>query len=183
LRAVSCYNESNNFIIDCDINFGSKLPEAFSGGEFNGQIIGNGHKFTNIRANQTGEQGGIFYAIGSNAKITDLTFENVTYTMNTGATKSGNSYGVLAGKISSDATFENVEIKDAKLVLNPDMNSDPSVVYSIGLLCGNIVETGLDISGISCEVLENEYASCDIIFTVDDDAVGTVTITFIERQQ
>lgn len=155
-------NENCNFIIECDVNFrGNELPTVFSSLEFNGQIIGNGHRFFNITATQSGEQGGLFYAIGKNAKIVDLTIESATYKMVSGATKAGNSYGLLAGVISADAVFENVSIVDSKLVLTSSMNSRVSE-YNIGLLCGNPVETGIDISGITLEI-ENDVGDAQTV--------------------
>lgn len=173
---------NSNYIILKDIDFGGKaLPAAFSSVEFNGQIIGNGHKFHNISATQVGEQGGLFYGIGKDAEIKDLTIENATYTMGTGATKMGNNYGLLAGKISAEATFENVSILDSKLVItsklsNPDNN--------IGLLCGNIVNTGIDIIGISLEVLNDEN-DLHIVEAEADYSYpnGHVVITVTEKPQ
>ena len=181
-------NENCNFIIECDINFkGKALPTAFFNTdpekqkEFNGQIIGNGHKFYNIAATQSGEQGGLFYAIGKNAKISDLTIESATYKMVSGATKAGNSYGLLAGVISADAVFENVSIVDSKLVLTSSMNSRVSE-YNIGLLCGNPVETGIDISGITLEIENDEGDAQTVTGQPDSDTPnGDITVIFTAK--
>jgi hypothetical protein len=107
-------------------------------GNLTGSIKGNGHKFTNIELKQTNNSkvnAGLFGNLTEEASITDLTFENVTFTMEKGTRVAGASFGLLAGTISDGAALTNVNI------LNGVIQIDSSCYfgvndYSIGLLCG-----------------------------------------------
>ena len=166
-----------NYIILADLDFkGTSLPSAFFNYTFEGQIIGNGHKFSNISLVQdvASQQGGIFYEIGSNARIENLAFENLSYTIQQGSTKNDNSFGLLAGKIIDGAELENVTVSGS-LYIGSGMNA--TVEYTIGLLCGNVIETGIDISNITAQPINSSEVEVDIL--IEDDAVGSLTIDFV----
>ena len=128
-----------NYEIHADLDFTDKnWPSSLMYGNFTGSIKGNGHKFTNIELKQTNNSkvnAGLFGNLTEEASITDLTFENVTFTMEKGTRVAGASFGLLAGTISDGAALTNVNI------LNGVIQIDSSCYfgvndYSIGLLCG-----------------------------------------------
>ena len=128
-----------NYEIHADLDFTDEnWPSSLMYGNFTGSIKGNGHKFTNIELKQTNNSkvnAGLFGNITEEASITDLTFENVTFTIEKGTRVAGASFGLLAGTLSDDAALSNVNI------LNGVIQIDSSCYfgvndYSIGLLCG-----------------------------------------------
>lgn len=97
-----------------DINW----PSAFVYGNFQGKIIGNGHTFKNITVthnNNTKASVGLFGNITESASITDLTFENVTLTLESGSNKQDVNIALFAGIISEKATLTNVTLKNSVL--------------------------------------------------------------------
>ena len=128
-----------NYEIHADLDFTDEnWPSSLMYGNFTGSIKGNGHKFTNIELEQTNNSkvnAGLFGNITEEASITDLTFENVTFTIEKGTRVAGASFGLFAGTISDGAALTNVNI------LNGVIQIDSSCYfgvndYSIGLLCG-----------------------------------------------
>lgn len=171
---------NGNYIIAKDIDFkNGSLPSVFTreGSVFEGQIIGNGHTISNIKVYQYesskggAAQGGLFYELGSNAKIENLNIENATYVITQGTIRVENSYGLLAGVIQDGASLEGLTLS-GKIILDKDFNTS-NASYNIGLLCGNYIETGIDISNITCEADE----AVGITVTVQNDAIGTVILS------
>lgn len=92
--------------IDC-----SSLPSVNALALFEGEINGNGCTVKNLKITGTignGGTGSLFGAIGSTAKINDITFEDidVTYTVNRG---SANIY-FICNSLAAGATFNNFTI-------------------------------------------------------------------------
>ena len=107
-------------------------------GNFNGSIVGNGHTMKNIELEQTNNSkvnAGLFGNLTEDAKISDVTIENVTFTIKKGALKVGTSFGLFAGTLSKDAEITNVKILSSALQVDSGcyFNTDD---YSIGLVCG-----------------------------------------------
>ena len=130
-----------NYIIEADLDFsvkGAIWPANFYKGQnqFTGQIIGNGHTLSNITVLQpTGaQQGGLFGFIGAGASISDLHFQNVTYTA-VGSRIQGSTIGLLAGTISDQATVDNVTVS-GKLLIDPSLYLDGVDVATYGMLAG-----------------------------------------------
>ena len=128
-----------NYEIHADLDFTDEnWPSSLMYGNFTGSIKGNGHKFTNIELKQTNNSkvnAGLFGNLTEEASITDLTFENVTFTIEKGTRVAGASFGLFAGTLSDGAELSNVNI------LNGVIQIDSSCYfgvndYSIGLLCG-----------------------------------------------
>ena len=128
-----------NYEIHADLDFTDEnWPSSLMYGNFTGSIKGNGHKFTNIELKQTNnskENAGLFGNLTEEASITDLTFENVTFTIEKGTRVAGASFGLFAGTLSDGAELSNINI------LNGVIQIDSSCYfgvndYSIGLLCG-----------------------------------------------
>lgn len=144
---------SGNYILDADLDFTDQIwPTAFMHGNFTGTIVGNGHKISNVAITQTNNSKvntGLFGYLTEKASISDVTFENITLTIQGGTRVTGASFGLLAGTVSDNAQVSNTAI-GGKLQIAADayFGTDD---YVIGLLCGT-GELAIDASGITCEV-------------------------------
>lgn len=169
-RADGCY------IINADLDFtGVVWSSTLARESFRGQIIGNGYKMSNITVNQTDTsvlRGGVFGGIDKDAVIKDITFENVTYNMKAGSLKAGASFGLLAGIIAEEAKIENVAVNGT---FNVSSEIYPNKEYSLGKLSGNIIETGIDASNITCNVIDNTEK---LTLEVSDN--GQITLSFVK---
>lgn len=130
---------SGNYEIHADLDFAEEnWPSSLMYGNFKGSIKGNGHKFSNITLEQTNNNkvnAGLFGALTEEASVSDVTFENVTFTIKKGTRTAGASFGLFAGSISDAAEVSKVEIKASTIQI--DSNCYFGVDdYSIGLLCG-----------------------------------------------
>ncbi len=157
-----------NYIICADLDFtGVTWDLLLATRTFGGTIVTEGDqpfKFSNITVKQRSSSSitrGLFGALGANAVIENISFENVTYEINLSQTLNLNTFfGLFAGQADANATLKNVSINGNlhftdQLVLNaPD-------VYTVGKLFALGTIEGIDASGIT--------------FTVDEDSNVTVT--------
>ena len=168
---------SGNYNIQADLDFeGKSWSSSLMHGNFSGTINGNGYSFKNITAKQTETSQlytGLFGNLTSDAKIIDLSFENVSFTIGVGSRMQGASFGLFAGRISSGATLEGVSVS-GKLSVTPSslITSDTE----IGLLCGMGDVGSIDISSISAEALLPPDDYTDPIELVIDGNVVSVVI-------
>lgn len=177
---------TGNYILLNDIDMsGENWPVAFSQRNFVGKFYGNGHKISNVNANQQGnyklDAYGLFGSIGATAEFHDITFENISYSI-AGALNDA-SFGLFAGEIADGVIFENVTISGGKLIISDALINDEimsayltSGMFEIGQLFGYGSAT-INTSGISCE-LETENSNIEI--NVSD--TGAVSITFLQQQ-
>ncbi len=147
-RSNGCYE------IYADLDF-EGLTWGFTG-DFSGVIEGNGHTISNITARQTNNSvafGGLFGRINESASITDITFENVSFTMAAGSRTQGAYFGLFAGYLNANATIKNVSVSGVFVigdvypltVRNPDGTTSPTYEgYSVGLLTGNNNTAGIE---------------------------------------
>ena len=166
-----------NYIICADLDFSSTVwSPVLTKGVFTGTILGNGYKFSNIsvvQADNTQMSSGLFGTISPEANISDLTFENVTYTIEAGSRKQGASIGLLAGTINEGAAFDDVTVS-GKLLISPKCY--PQAEYNVGLLCGNcLYYDGINYT-IDCQYSE-ETDNNPVTFEVDTTS-GRVNLTF-----
>jgi hypothetical protein len=167
---------AGNYVIHADLDFAEeKWPTALMHGKFEGIIQGNGHTFRNISFAQTNKSktnAGLFGQL-ENASITDVTFENVTFTIKGGTRVAGTAYGLLAGTLSDGVELSGVTITNSKLQIDSAcyFGTDD---YVIGLVCG-MGTTDIDYAGIVCEAVGDDPQS--IIITVKD---STVTVESVE---
>lgn len=147
--ANGCYE-----ILD-DLDFKGKIwPTASMYGNFSGRINGNGHVFKNIEVTQTQNSkvnAGLFGQLTENAEISDLTLENVCFTIKAGTRVPAN-YGLLAGTVSANATVENVKIVGGVLQIDSECYFGVDD-YSIGLVCGSGNDQCIENADISCSVV------------------------------
>ncbi len=172
---IKNFNLNGNYEILADLDFTDKIwPTAMMYGSFNGSIQGNGHTISNINLKQTDNakvNAGVFGNLTAQAKLQNVTFENVTFTIQKGARVTGASYGLLAGSITEGAVLENVQVLTSQLLIDSGCyfaNED----YTIGLISG-MGDAGLDISGITCEATGDAPEKLEI--TVTGNAV---TVSF-----
>lgn len=144
---------NGSYVIHSDLDFADEIwPSSLMYGNFNGTIQGNGHTFKNIKLEQTNNSkvnAGLFGNLTEKAAVTDVAFENITFTVKSGTRVAGTSYGLLAGTIAADAVISNVTVANSKLLIDSGcyFGTDD---YSIGLLCG-MGTAPVDYSGITCE--------------------------------
>ncbi len=148
-------------------------PSKLMDGNFSGTIIGNGHKICNVDLKQTNSaktNAGLFGVLGAKAKLQDLTFENITFTIQAGTRTAGSSFGLLAGTIHDEAVLENVKIENSKLVINADKAYFGTSDYAIGKFCGMGYKPSMDFSGITVELL-GENSKMELITSESDNEV------------
>lgn len=167
---------NGHYEIHADLDFTDEIwPTAFMYGNFNGEIKGNGHTIKNVELVQTNNSkvnAGLFGYLTDTAIISDLTFENVSFTIKNGTRVVGTSYGLFAGTISNTAQISNVKI------LNSTLKIDSSCYfgvddYSIGLVCGMGNAAVVDKAEIDCVVVGDNPETLDV--SVNGN---TVTIDF-----
>ncbi len=128
-----------NYEILADLDFSNEIwPTAFMYGNFTGSIKGNGHTIKNVdflQTNKSKVNAGLFGNITEKVNISDLNFENITFTIKAGTRVVGTSYGLFAGTISEKATLSNVSIKSSSLQIDSSCYFGVDD-YSIGLVCG-----------------------------------------------
>lgn len=139
---------NGNYILCADIDFAGEVwAPTLTTGKFTGQILGNGYKISNVsveQADATQIFGGIFGTLESSVRISDVTFENVTYKVGVGSRMPSASFGILAGEISSEAVLENVSIS-GELIIGQNINK--MCDYAWGLVSGSETDHGVDFSG------------------------------------
>ena len=168
---------NGSYVIHNDLDFTGEIwPTSLMHGSFTGTIQGNGHTFSNIEVTQTNNSktyAGLFGNLTETAAVTDLTLDNVTFTIKSGTRVAGTSYGLLAGSISSEALVANITITNSTLAVDSGcyFGTDD---YVIGLISGMGAPADLDASGITTAVVGDNPES--IVITVD----GTeVTLEFV----
>lgn len=151
---------SGNYEIMADLDFTGKWPTVFMHGNFSGTIIGNGHTFSNIYAEQTNKDklfSGLFGNIKNTAVITDLNLDNVTFLVKGGASKQGATFGLFAGQISEGAVLTNVSITNSVLQISSSISYNEYSSYIIGRVCGIGYDASvLNASGITVEAVNEE---------------------------
>lgn len=166
---------SGNYVIHEDLDFADETwPTALMHGSFAGTIQGNGHTFKNISFSQTNNSktnSGLFGQLTETAKLSDITFENVTFTIEGGTRMAGTTYGLLAGSVSDQAAVSGVAITGSKLQIDSGcyFGTDD---YTIGLVCG-MGAIDVDYSGITCQAVGD--APETVVITVNE---STVTVEF-----
>ena len=170
-------NLNGHYEICADLDFFDEIwPTTFMYGNFNGEIKGNGHTIKNVSFAQTNNSkanAGLFGQLTEKASIKDLTFQNVTFTVQSGTRVAGTNYGLLAGTISNDAVLEEIKIQESVLQIDSSCYFGVDD-YSIGLVCG-MGDDVLPDADITCAVVGDNPQR--ITVTLDGQKV---TLTFAE---
>lgn len=191
----------------------SEIVWNFSGYTFTGKFAGNGHTISNITSQQTDAtsknpqrvHGGLFGTFTAKARLKDITFENVAYTIAAGArpSKTGlatGSFGLFAGAVETgqkgesgtvtSANFEDVKIKGGKLLVggrslietSRGKPGQPITSFTVGTVIGNLFGGDLKNLGIQTEDIKAEAA----VHVYDQDKYGnsiygtTLKVTAVE---
>lgn len=171
-----------NYVICADLDFSNQIwSPTLAKGEFRGTILGNGHKFSNVKVTQGDtkqEAGGLFGKLAATATIKDLTVENLTYTVQAGTirqNKPSASFGAFAGVIADGATLSNVTVTNTKLLIDASaLITEYGVeVYAIGLFSSDGTYGEISTNGIVCELINNEENKLSL--TVNEDKTVTLT--------
>ena len=118
------------------------------------------------------QQGGLFGYIGAGASITDLHFENVTYTA-VGSKLQGSTFGLLCGTLSDQATLQNVTIS-GKLLIDPSLFLENVDGASYGILAGMGNAAGISTEQITVEATGDQKNR--VILSVNRET-GEITLT------
>lgn len=170
-------NASYEIMADLDFT-GIVWPPSLAKGKYTGTIRGNGYTFRNIAVAQADISqiyGGLFGILDTTARIEDLTFENVTYTLTVGSRMQDPSFGLLAGIMNEGATLDGVTFADCRIIIGKSCYPKETGGYKLGLLCGSGSATGVDLSGIRCELAEDAPETMHI--EVDSES-GEITLSF-----
>ena len=181
----------NDFIENADLNGYYKLyadldfkgvewPAVFQNGKFNGKIFGNNRTISNVSfesATRNRTSNGLFSSLGENAHIENVTFKNITETVDLAAAELANNQittvGLLAGSADIGASFTNVKIsgsivfgdKCADLVGN-DSFTAKTVIGSgstVGITEGEITVTKENKDNASFKLKTEEDGSISIV--------------------
>ncbi len=177
----------SNLEIMQDLEFSAlqAWPNALRNNDFEGTILGNGHKISGVTINSTtGASFGMFKSITKDAVIKDLTLENVTATIKSVYIKPGARYAILASTIEDGFEFENVSFENMKLQIHASASSIVTADYEIGLVCaeGYSDTLGVDISKFGYEVIESESDIFVLNITKDADQ-NRLLLEFIAKEQ
>lgn len=169
---------NGSYEIHADLDFTDAIwPTSLMYGNFNGTIKGNGHTFKNIAVTQTNNSkvnAGLFGSLTETANISDVTFENVTFTIQSGTRMAGTSYGLFAGTISDAAQISNVKILSSTLKIDSKCYFGVDD-YTIGLLCGMGNANVIADAQISCEATGDNPQNVKITVTGNEVTVEIVT--------
>lgn len=176
-QLVDNANLNGHYEICADLDFSEEIwPTVFMYGNFSGEILGNGHIVSNVSFAQTNNSkanAGLFGQLTEKASIKDLTFQNVTFTIQSGTRVAGTNYGLLAGTVSQGALLQNVKILSSALQIDSSCYFGVED-YSIGLVCG-----------MGSDVIPDAEISCSVVGD-DPDRIQvsveghSVTLTFAE---
>ena len=157
-----------NYILHADLDFSEEIwPTSLMYGNFTGSIQGNGHTIRNLALRQTNNSkvnAGLFGNLTEEARLSDLTFENVTFTIEAGTRVKGSSFGLFAGTISDGSAIENVSVTGSTLQIDSGcyFGADD---YSIGLVCGMGSDTKLNKAEIGCAAVGDAPETVNITVT------------------
>ena len=169
---------SGNYEIHADLDFADEIwPTSLMYGNFTGSIKGNGYTMKNIELTQTNNSkvnAGLFGYLTETANISDLTFENVTFTLKKGTRVVGTSYGLFAGTISDTATISNVKILGSSLKIDSACYFGVDD-YSIGLVCGMGNANVVDTAEITCEVVGKNPEKLNVIVNGNEVTIADAT--------
>lgn len=169
---------NGSYEIHADLDFADAIwPTSLMYGNFTGTIKGNGHTMKNIEVTQTNNSktnAGLFGNITEGASITDVTFENVTFTIQSGTRVAGTSYGLFAGTIADAATFSNIQIVGSTLKIDSGCYFGVDD-YTIGLLCGMGNADMIPNAEITCEATGDKPEQVQITVNGNEVTVDMIT--------
>ena len=161
--------------IYADLDFtGYEWPSVFANGEFSGKIFGKGHTISGVSIESTSRSrinNGLFSSLGDKAYIENITFENLTHTVNLMSVAPDSTFGLLAGRADDGASFKNVNVSGKILIGDSCASLAGNADYTIALL---FVEG--DKTGITYNVTAEKVNPGNTSFTLEQNDDGTVSI-------
>lgn len=170
---------SGNYNICADLDFTDEIwPSSLTYASFSGSIIGNGHTISNVKVTQTNNSKtnvGLFGNISESARIENVTFENISFTIEAGTRVAGTSYGLFAGSVSDGAAIDGVVLKNSALYVDSGayFGTDD---YSIGIVAG-MGTANVETDGITVGAVGDAPESIQVTLTD-----GEVTVLSTENQ-
>ncbi len=156
---------NGNYELFADLDFTDEIwPTTFVYGNFSGVIKGNGHTIKNVEITQTNNSkinAGLFGYLTDTADISDVNFDNITFTLKAGTRKVGTSYGLFAGTISEKATISGVSILNSRLQIDSACYFAVDD-FSVGLVCGMGDHTKISTAQIDCIAVGEKPENVDI---------------------
>ena len=154
-----------NYILHADLDFSDVIwPTNLVYGNFAGTIEGNGFAIRNVdlvQSNNSKVNAGLFGNLTETASISNVIFDNVSFTIKAGTRVKGATFGLFAGSISEAAQLDGVSIINSALKIDSGcyFGADD---YSIGLICGMGSDAKVDPSGITCIAVGDAPETVDI---------------------
>ena len=171
---IKAFSPSGCYEILADLDFtGKTWPTTLMYGNFTGTIQGNGHTISNVELKQTSNNKmncGLFGTVAEGACLENITFENITFSVEAGTRLQGAAYGLFAGSVSENANVQNVMITGSLMQIHAGANLN---TVSLGLISG-YGDAGLDSSGITCVAVNKQGEETVIVA----DESGMVSVTF-----
>lgn len=192
---------SGNYIIMSDIVI-TKWRSTYSKGTFTGSIISDkaagieggqdrtisGLSTDVIKADKNNKSVGLFGVIGASAKISGITFDNITVNFQGSAsTITERSYGLLAGSVEDGAQFTDVKVTNSKIVFQEymgesffksffDVDSETSEILNTTTNTINLIAEG-NITGITFTSNDVSIVGIPDNYNTEIDNNGTLTLT------
>ncbi len=170
--------ECTTYNLKADLDFANdKWPANLSTKEFKGVLNGENHTVSNVTVQQKNTSdtfGGLFGKLGANAKIQNVTFDNVNYEFTTGAVSQDEVYfGIFAGLVETGATVANVTMKNATMTLGKI--SANQNFYKVGLVTGNGIVDGLTTQTLTLKYRGTKYNGDNNVYFFATAEVDTTT--------
>lgn len=167
------------YVLHDDLDFSDEIwPTVLMYGNFGGTIQGNGHVIKNVELMQTNNSkvnAGVFGNLTDDAVLSDVTFENITFTIKSGTRVVGASFGLFAGTISNGVEISNVSLVNSVLQIDSGCYFGVDD-YAVGLICGMGNADVIRASGVTCVATGD--APEKLIITVEDN---TVNVEFVSE--
>lgn len=114
-------NYSGKYVkLACDLDMSEVddwTPIGMDGKRFQGTFDGDGHTISNFTSIKDMRFGNAFFSdITGGATIKNITFDNAYVSRYDEETPSGNVYGIVSGYAYGNVTFENITVKNSKVV-------------------------------------------------------------------
>ncbi len=178
-----------NYELMADIEFDAlnAWPKVFTNNDFTGTISGNEHKINGISIESANNSQfmGMFKTITSDAKISDVVFENVTANFDKIYRFPDAKYGIVAAIIEEGFVFENVSFENATIKIGQtNVTLHQTVQYELGLICaeGYTESLGLSLESFKYEVVETEYDMYNVSVEKKADENG-LSVEFTPKTQ
>ncbi len=159
-----------------NLNFsGLKWPSAFLSGEFNGKIFGKNRTISNVSFESTSRSNisnGLFASLGENAYIENVTFKNITHTIDLADTVNQASFGLFAGSVADGASFKKVTVSGSLVFGDNCVSLAGRTDFTVKKVIGSGDRAGITAGEIT--VVKKNADNTD--FNLKTEADGSVSI-------